>query len=130
MGIFDEAFRSRIQLNLRYENLDKGQRLQIWENFISRLEALQAENKGSGPGLELNVKEIRDHVDSLATPNLNGREIRNVISTARQLAMYRGQPLGYSHLESVIVEAEKFDRYLTKLHGFSADEIQQDKRER
>lgn len=127
VGIFDEAFKSRIQLNLRYENLDKSQRLKIWMNFISRLEALQVENGGGIPGLQMNVKEIRDHIESLATPKLNGREIRNVISTARQLAMYRCQPLGYSHLRTVIAEAEKFDDYLTKLHGFSADEMQQDK---
>lgn len=127
VGIFDEAFKSRIQLNLRYQNLDRDQRLKIWRNFISRLERL-ADNSG---GLEINAKDILSHIDNLATPQLNGREIRNAISTARQLARYREQALGYNHLQSVIAEAEKFDQYLKDLHeGFSADELQNDKGER
>lgn len=124
VGIFDEAFKSRIQLNLRYQNLDRKQRLKIWRNFISRLERL-AENID---GFEIDAEDILGHIDKLATPELNGREIRNAISTARQLARYREQALGYNHLEAVIAEAEKFDQYLKDLHeGFTADERQNDK---
>lgn len=127
MGIFDEAFKSRIQLNLRYQNLDRNQRFEIWRNFISRLERL-ADNID---GFEIDANNILGHIDKLATPGLNGREIRNAISTARQLARYRKQPLGYNHIQAVIAEAEKFDQYLKDLHeGFSADERQKDKGER
>lgn len=127
MGIFDEAFKSRIQLNLRYQNLDKNQRLEIWRNFIFRLERL-ADNVN---GFEIDAKDILGHLDKLATPALNGREIRNAISTARQLARYRKQALGYIHLQAAIAEAEKFDQYLKDLHeGFSADERQKDRGER
>lgn len=127
MGIFDEAFKSRIQLNLRYQNLDRNQRLEIWRNFISRLERL-AHNTDV---FEIDAENILGHIDKLATPELNGREIRNAISTARQLARYRKQPLGYNHIQAVIAEAEKFDQYLKDLHqGFSADERQNDKGER
>lgn len=129
MGIFDEAFKSRIQLNLRYQNLDRNQRKEIWTNFIRRLEYL-AVNTGS-VGLEIDAKDVYNHIDQLANPELNGREIRNAISTARQLARYREEALGYKHLQSVIAEAEKFDRYLTELQeGFSADELQNDRGER
>lgn len=128
MGIFDEAFKSRIQLNLRYQNLDSGQRLKIWRNFISRLERLAGgDNTG---GLKIDAEDILNHIKELATPELNGREIRNAISTARQLARYRDKPLAYEHLQSVIAESEKFDQYLKDLHGFSADELQNDKGER
>jgi ATP-dependent Clp protease ATP-binding subunit ClpA len=127
VGIFDEAFKSRIQLSLRYQNLDRTQRLEIWRNFISRLERLAADIDG----LEIDAKDILDHIDKLATPELNGREIRNAISTARQLARYRKQALGYTHIQAVIAEAEKFDQYLQNLHeGVSADERQNDKGER
>lgn len=127
VGIFDEAFKSRIQLSLRYQNLDRTQRLEIWRNFISRLERLADDIDG----LEIDAKDILDHIDKLATPELNGREIRNAISTARQLARYRKQALGYTHIQAVIAEAEKFDQYLQNLHeGFSADERQNDKGER
>lgn len=127
MGIFDEAFKSRIQLNLRYQNLDSDQRLEIWRNFVSRLEILA----GNSGDLEIDAKDILSHIDDLAKPRLNGREIRNAISTARQLARYRGQALRYNHLQSVIAEEEKFDQYLKDLHeGFTADERQNDKGER
>ena len=123
VGIFDEAFKSRIQLNLRYQNVDRGQRLEIWRNFISRLERLD-DNKG---GFEVDAQDVLSHIDELAKPELNGREIRNAISTARQLARYRKQALGYTHLQTVIAEAEKFDRYLKDLHEeFSADERKKD----
>lgn len=133
VGTFDEAFKSRIQLNLRYKNLSENQRLQIWKNFIDRIEKLDRlrvagaspVNIGGGrQDLGINADEIRRHIPELAQTNLNGREIRNAISTARQLAVYREQPLGYKHITSVIGEAKKFDEYLKELkHGYSADDI-------
>ena len=75
--------------------------------------------------------EITGNLDKLADANLNGRQIRNVISTARQLARYRQVAMGYEHLEAVIHEAEKFDEYLLELNNaYSADEIRRDKHER
>ncbi|KAF7556186.1 hypothetical protein G7Z17_g1665 [Cylindrodendrum hubeiense] len=137
VGIFDEAFKSRIQLNLRYNNLDRAQRLQIWNNFLLRLRRLEKERLASGGNdtreLDYGIKadEIKEKVEELADVDLNGRQIRNAISTARQLARYRKEPLAYRHFEVVINEAKKFDEYLLELHKwYSSDEIQRDKRER
>lgn len=127
MGIFDEAFKSRIQLNLRYQKLDQTQRLKIWTDFISRLESLA----DSIEGFEIDTEDILSQIDKLAKPQLNGREIRNSISTARQLARYWKEALSYKYLAAVIEEAEKFDQYLKDLHqGFTGDELQKDKGER
>lgn len=133
VGIFDEAFKSRIQLTLHYNNLDQRQRRQIWQNFLTRMEKLEQRHKArekdgvrvpSSLQFGLDTKGIRDHIEELAGANLNGREIRNALSTARQLAVHRKQPLGYQHVKRVIEETGKFDKYLTKLRqGFSADEI-------
>ncbi|KAF6808464.1 AAA family ATPase [Colletotrichum sojae] len=133
VGTFDEAFKSRIQLNLRYKNLSEDQRLKIWKNFIDRVEKLDklriagastVRNSSGRQDLGINADEIRSHIPELAQTNLNGREIRNAISTARQLAVYREQPLGYKHITSVIGEAKKFDEYLKELkQGYSADDI-------
>ncbi|KAF4963425.1 hypothetical protein FSARC_8558 [Fusarium sarcochroum] len=135
VGIFDEAFKSRIQLNLRYKNLDWNQRWNIWNNFIIRLKRLDDEAKGAGEEEQLSygikVKEITAKLDKLASANLNGRQIRNAISTARQLARYHQVEMGYEHLEAVIQEAEKFDEYLLELNKTcSADEIQRDRGQR
>ncbi|KAF5535709.1 AAA family ATPase [Fusarium phyllophilum] len=111
VGIFDEAFKSCIQLNLRYKNLDRDKRLQIWENFFTRLKRLEKEpsTRYSGPSYGANVDEMLGKLDELAEANLNGRQIRNAVSTARQLARYQKEPLSYKHLTIVINEAKKFD---------------------
>jgi hypothetical protein len=134
VGYFDEAFKSRIQLTLRYKTLDRPQRLQIWQNFITRLQGFQssAENVAirrqpsihGGVDFGINVEEVQAMLPQLADAKLNGREIRNAISTARQLAMFRKEKMGYEHLRVVIEEAKKFDDYLMELReGFSQDEI-------
>ncbi|KAF4447967.1 hypothetical protein F53441_8558 [Fusarium austroafricanum] len=88
VGIFDEAFKSRIQLNLRYKNLDRDQRLQIWKNFFIRLRRLEEEasTRHSESSYGANMDEILGKLDELAEANLNGRQIRNAVSIARQFA--------------------------------------------
>lgn len=138
VGIFDEAFRSRIQLTLRYENLSQEKRHKIWENFIRRLEKFESSKNAAASslaqltsGFGFDFKDIRSHLSELAKPKLNGRDIRNAISTARQLATYKSEPLAYKHLERVIKEASKFDEYVTNLNrGFTSDEILNDRGER
>lgn len=139
VGILDEAFKSRIQLNLRYKTLERDQRQQIWTNFLERLQRLEGKrlkngcqtDRGPDPGYGIKIKEISDKIGELAEAELNGRQIRNAISTARELATYQCKPLGYEHLRLVINEAEKFDEYLLEVNKYyTADQIQRDKRER
>jgi hypothetical protein len=79
----------------------------------------------------VNMDEMTDKLDELADANINGRQIRNAISTARQLSRYLKEPLGYKHLTAVISETKKFDEYLLELNRtYTADEIQRDKGER
>jgi hypothetical protein len=47
---------------------------------------------------------------------MNGRQIRNTITTARQLAMFKETRMNYEHLKHVIEVAGKFERYLFELH--------------
>jgi hypothetical protein len=76
-----------------------------------------------GVDLGIKVAEIREKLPELAEAELNGREIRNAVSTARQLAMFKRVPMGYKHLESVIEEAKKFNKYLLDLQkGMTADQ--------
>jgi SpoVK/Ycf46/Vps4 family AAA+-type ATPase len=110
VGTFDEAFRSRIHIALHYEDLKPRSRRQIWSNFLVRLEDTE---EGE------NVGHIRDRLDELANHKLNGREIRNALSTARQLASYEGKVMGWGHLELAIKTANDFGTYLTDFHGHS-----------
>ncbi|KEF52040.1 uncharacterized protein A1O9_12030 [Exophiala aquamarina CBS 119918] len=108
VGTFDEAFKSRIQLALHYADLEEYQRQQIWNNFINRLEGLEE---------DVDLSDLRDNVQRLAKDEMNGRQIRNAITTARQFAEWKGEKLTYKHLEYVIEVSGRFDKYLDKLNG-------------
>jgi hypothetical protein len=47
---------------------------------------------------------------------MNGRQIRNAITTARQLAIFKEAEMNYGHLKHIIEVAGKFERYLFELH--------------
>lgn len=108
VGTFDEAFKSRIHLALRYSNLDEDQRVEIWHNFIRML--AKTKERVDIDDLELNVHK-------LAQVELNGRQIRNVITLARYLAKFRKQMLVYKHVQDAFASVVKFDEYLLKLRG-------------
>ena len=119
VGTFDEAFKSRIQLALHYPNLGPYQRLRIWENFINRLESF-GDNA-------VEIADLRDHLEDLKEEKMNGRQIRNAITTARQYAEWKKSTLTYEHLKDVIEVSGRFDKYLDKLNGgFSQDQLAED----
>lgn len=122
VGHFDEAFKSRIQLAIRYKPLDRDQRTEIWKNFIRRLETLQEEG--------IDFADLKDHVPELAKKEMNGREIRNVITTGRQFIKWkRQQPstgtclLNYDMLNGDVIQpVAEFDEYLGELYGGNSSE--------
>ena len=116
VGTFDEAFKSRIQLALHYDNLTRLQRRQIWANFLNRLETIEREN--------VDTSNLRLYLDELANHDMNGRQIRNALTTARQLAKYKGRRMDYTLLKHAIGVGGRFDAYLKSVkHGVSDDEI-------
>jgi hypothetical protein len=119
VGTFDEAFKSRIQLALHYASLGPFQRLKIWENFIVRLESLGEDM--------IDFDDLKDHLEQLAEHKMNGRQIRNAITTARQYAQWKKTVLTYGHLKDVIEISGRFDLYLDKLHGgYTQDQLAED----
>lgn len=114
VGIFDEAFKSRIQLALHYSPLGFAERRQIWRNFINRLGGLNEDN--------INFDDLKDRVDQFAETEMNGRQIRNCITTARELALFQTVQLNYHHLEVAIQAAADFEGYLKTVHENLADE--------
>ena len=120
VGTFDEAFKSRIQLALHYPVLGPSQRQRIWQMFISRLESFGDENK-------VDIADLRDHLEDLKKEKMNGRQIRNAITTARQYAQWKGSVLTYEHLSDVIEVSGRFEKYIDRLHGgFTQDQLAED----
>lgn len=102
MSSFDVAMKSRIHLSLSYTPPEIDVRRRIWSHC---LKAVPADAK------EI---DIQGEVDSLVTAKLNGREIANVVNTARTLARFNGAPLNRSHLDTVIEIQQGFDESLKK----------------
>lgn len=124
VGTFDEAFKSRILLPLHYKPLTGDQRRRIWENFLLHLNNGKSSEEGDkskshdtkkGKSVEwqsIDFEDIRRHLGDLAKVEMNGRQIRNAITTARQLARFKRETMKYKHLEHVIQVTQRFDKYL------------------
>ena len=119
VGTFDEAFESRIQLSLHYDNLTESQRRVIWTNFLTRLKDIDEDN--------INYHELKQNLRDLAKHDMNGRQIRNALTTARQLAQYKKERMDYRHLDHAIRVSARFDQYLRGVkHGLTSDAIARD----
>ncbi|GKU09061.1 unnamed protein product [Fusarium langsethiae] len=133
VGTFDEAFKSRIQLSLHYDTLTKSQRRTIWSNFLERLSALEKPSvvrpitdrkRKYESERGINFEDIERHLADLAEEQMNGRQIRNAITMARQLAKFKDGSMTYKHLEHVIKISRKFDKYIEKVRdSYSDDQV-------
>ncbi|KAI1868204.1 hypothetical protein JX265_007027 [Neoarthrinium moseri] len=82
---FDPAFESRIHLTIDYPRLDFADRLHIWRTFVSSSSAV-----------------VEEELEGLSRIELNGRQIKNVVKTARLLAARERGPLALEHIETVL----------------------------
>lgn len=99
VATFDDAFKSRIHIPIRYTDLDTASRLQIWRNFASKVPG----------GVEISEKEFA----KLADHDLNGRQIKNVVKAAESLAHFDGVKLDYKQLLQVTKIQARFEKDLT-----------------
>lgn len=119
VGTFDEAFKSRIQISIHYPALSKPSRKAIWNNLLDLLEQ-------SDPDAA-EFAELRDYANDIAAAELNGREIRNALSTARRLALFRKQRLAVDHVKQVVDISSRFTKYLDQTHQVSDAERQKER---
>lgn len=76
IGAFDEAFMSRIHVQIGYDPLDDAAREHIWENYFKKLED-DHERGGREIRYEWAAKEYVKISREVRTLEWNGREIRN-----------------------------------------------------
>ncbi|KAL3704303.1 hypothetical protein TMatcc_009994 [Talaromyces marneffei ATCC 18224] len=116
VGTLDEAFKSRIQASLHYPNLNRSQRHKIWRNLINRFKRLEQP--------DIDFDDIECYISELAEQEMNGRQIRNSITTARQLARFKGRNMRHADLKHVISLAGRFEKYLSDVkEGYTDDVI-------
>lgn len=98
VSTFDDAFKSRIHVPLKYNDLTVDSRKQIWRNFLDKLEG----------GVHMDEAGY----ERLAQADINGRQIKNVIRTAKSLGQFHGEKLDRKKLEQVIKIQEEFEHEL------------------
>lgn len=89
---FDSAFQSRIHVTINYPSLDQTSRRKIWQTFV-RPEGVDLQHRSTITNSELN---------ELAEMRLNGREIKNIVKTARLLANKKNTGLSLGHIKTVL----------------------------
>ncbi|KAI8263968.1 hypothetical protein K4K58_012585 [Colletotrichum sp. SAR11_239] len=118
VGSFDDAFISRIHIQLYYPDFSDDERQKVWKTFIDKL----AREKGETMRLTIDAKE---YIESTRKQGLkwNGREIRNAFQTAVALAEYEADKDGEGrimvkddHLRAVVELSQDFKGYLNDLH--------------
>lgn len=108
VGTFDEAFKSRIHLTIGYSKLSEEQRFGIWQNFVNLLKNTSE---------LVDVRDLEANIPKLAQHNMNGRQIRNVLTLGRYLARYRKEILRYQHVKDAVDSVTTFDEYLKDVRG-------------
>ncbi|ROV88968.1 hypothetical protein VMCG_10160 [Cytospora schulzeri] len=98
VATFDDAFKSRIHIPIRYTDLDIKSRLQIWRSFCKKV-----------PG---GVDISDDEYEILAEHDLNGRQIKNVIKAAESLAAFDKVALDFNQLQQVTKIQATFEKDL------------------
>ncbi len=83
---FDEAFRSRISINIGYNELNEDSRNKIWTNL------LKASN------VNISIEDIQ----KLSQIEMNGRQIKNCIRMGQCLAKDSNETLSTNIIEKVI----------------------------
>ena len=68
-------------------------------------------------GENVDFGELRNRLDELAGHELNGRQIRDTLTTARQFAIYKKEQLEWRHLERALSLSTEFSEYLKRMQG-------------
>ena len=92
VGTFDTAFQSRIHLTIEYPKLDFRSKMLVWRTFV------RPRSDASQYGSNIGEKDLR----ALAEMDMNGREIKNIVKTARLLASRKKMPLAVEHVATVL----------------------------
>ncbi|KAL9118249.1 MAG: hypothetical protein Q9187_005205 [Circinaria calcarea] len=112
INVLDIAVQSRIHLAIRYEDLTKAQKKQIFRIFLAQLH----------PDSIKNTEGILEFIDEYGSENkLNGRQIRNVVSSALSLARSKANEtdgdgrLNVTHLKTVLAITKDFQEQLESI---------------
>ncbi|KAH8679032.1 hypothetical protein BGZ60DRAFT_255846 [Tricladium varicosporioides] len=121
VGSFDEAFMSRIHVQIGYDPLDEDARRAIWTNYFRKLKE-DHDQGGREIRYEWDAKEYVQRSQDVRDLQWNGREIRNAFQTAVTLALDEATvgsipTVKESHFRQVVKMSQSFKNYIKSTHG-------------
>ncbi|ROW06834.1 hypothetical protein VMCG_04098 [Cytospora schulzeri] len=123
VGAFDDAFISRIHVQLLYRDFTEEERQKVWMTFVQKL----TRDRGKYMRISMDAKDYIKGKE-VQVVKWNGREIRNAFQTAVSLAEYEDERdeegkilLTDDHLRSVVELSKGFKTYLEELHKADED---------
>ncbi|KAF3023745.1 hypothetical protein E8E14_014231 [Neopestalotiopsis sp. 37M] len=118
VGAFDDAFISRIHIQMYYGPFDNDEKRKVWKTFVDKL----SDERGDYIRLNAAAKEYISSKE-VCSINWNGREIKNAFQTAVALAEYGSKKdaegtilVTDDHFRSVMELSHDFKNYLHELH--------------
>jgi len=112
---FDEAFKSRIHLAIKYPTLSHSSRRDLWRAFIFR----------ASPGSKSSLGWLNmGSLGRLADEELNGRQIKNIVRTAHALAVSEGSDMRLDHINMSLRAMKEFEADIAEnkaKHGLEED---------
>jgi hypothetical protein len=119
VGAFDDAFISRVHIQLYYPEFTDKDREMVWKTFTDKLQR----ERGDSIRLNIDAKEYIRGAEMRAV-KWNGREIRNALQTAVALAEFDAEKdedgkiiVTDAHLKAVVELSADFKKYLNDLHS-------------
>ncbi|KAF5849405.1 hypothetical protein GGP41_006349 [Bipolaris sorokiniana] len=126
VGMFDEAFISRINLTIYYPPFSDKARAEVWESFFQKLER---EREGE-IRVHNNTRAYIEECKELKALQWNGREIRNAFQIAVSLAETDEERdnrgcivIKQKHIEATVEMSRSFKKYLNDLYRKDEDAV-------
>ncbi|KAJ3319232.1 hypothetical protein HDU93_003722, partial [Gonapodya sp. JEL0774] len=128
---FDPAFASRINVALKYRDLDESARALIWRRCLTQVQPKPIEDSKTHNSASQTTPPptySAQVISRLAAKPLNGRQIRSIVRTARSIAASEGVQMDLKHVTSVLEVAEKFTKDLESdeaslIYGAEGEEL-------
>lgn len=120
VGVFDEAFKSRIHVSLYYKLLSLKQSVKIWRANLKRIKQLKLELEFDESDIIEWVKESWRLCPQDERNPWNGRQLHNAVRTAAALAAFKAENknrLLVKHFKQVEKASQEFDHYLEETRG-------------
>ena len=99
---FDVAVQSRVNLAVHFSDMSEKEQRRVFRMFLDQVDERKIKDRS----------KIMDWVDEDFRDRFNGRDIRNILSSAIAIARAQGRPLELKDIKTMRDSKRKFKEYL------------------